>query len=96
MEGLRALKGWLASRLRSGSTRQAFPVEDGSHIQAATLNVKIALPQNNSPGTKRFEAIIDSGATRRLFNADIGWSIGLNIASEDLEETMGINNDSKT
>jgi hypothetical protein len=96
VEGLRALKDRLASRLRSGSTPQAFPVEDGSHIHAATLNVNIALPQNDSPGTKRFEAIIDSGAPRCLFNADIGWSIGLNIASGDLEETMGVDNDSKT
>jgi hypothetical protein len=58
--------------------------------------VNIPLPQNNAPRTKRFEAIIDSGATRCLFNADIGRSIGLDIASGDLEETMGIDNVSKT
>jgi hypothetical protein len=57
--------------------------------------VSIALPYKNAPRTKRFEAVIDTGATRCMFNADIGRYIGLDIESGDMEETQGISMISK-
>jgi hypothetical protein len=74
---------------------KVFPVKDGSYIYSAPLNVSIALPDKNAPRTKRFEAIVDSGATRCVFNAEIGRYIGLKIEAGTLEETIGIDSLSK-
>lgn len=54
------------------------------------LNVQLSLPLPNAPRTKRFEALIDSGATRCLFHADIGRHLGLDIQKGDYEKTQGI------
>jgi hypothetical protein len=40
--------------------------------------------------SKRFESIIDSGASRCIFHADIGRSIGLEIEKGTVEETLGV------
>jgi hypothetical protein len=60
------------------------------------LNVNIALPAHNAPRTKRFEAVIDSGASRCIFHASIGISIGLEIEKGVVEETLGISGISRT
>lgn len=52
--------------------------------------VQIALAEPNAPRTKRFEAVIDSGATRCLFHAQIASSLGLDFRSGILEITNGI------
>lgn len=54
------------------------------------LNVSVALPLPNAPRTKRFEALIDSGAGRCMFHADIGRFLGLDIRAGQLERTLGI------
>src|SRR5690349_827903 len=54
------------------------------------LNVSIALPAENAPRTKRFEAVIDSGATRCIFHAGLGRFIGLNIQNGAIEDTLGV------
>lgn len=69
---------------------KVFPVQDGSHIYSARLTVSIGLPHTHAPRTKRFEAVIDSGASRCMFNADIGRFIGLDIEAGRLEQTVGI------
>jgi hypothetical protein len=56
----------------------------------AALNVQIAAITPNSPRTKRFEAIIDSGATRCLFHSDIGRHLGIDLSSGVREITNGI------
>jgi len=56
----------------------------------AELPVNIALPTKNAPRSKRFGAIIDSGASRCIFHAEIGKAIGLNVSQGELEPTMGI------
>jgi hypothetical protein len=66
------------------------PDRYGSHLYMAHLKVHLALPAPNAPRTKRFEAIIDSGASRCMFHADIGRFLGLDIKSGDLESTQGI------
>jgi hypothetical protein len=53
------------------------PDQYGSFIYSATLGVNLALPRPNAPRTKRFEAIIDSGASRCLFHASIATHLGL-------------------
>lgn len=57
---------------------------------AASLPVSIALPAKNSPRSKRFDAIIDSGASGCLFHASIGRSIGLEIEKGETAHTQGI------
>lgn len=72
------------------------PDRYGSYIYTALLQVHLALPLPNAPRTKRFEAIIDSGASRCMFHADIGRHLGLDIQSGDLEKTQGISGSSDT
>ena len=69
---------------------KTFPLRDGGFSTTVTLNVSIALPAKNAPRTKRFEAIIDSGASRCMFHASIGRFIGLEIEEGEVEETAGI------
>jgi len=70
---------------------KALPTQHVGVGYSAILNVQIALPAKNSPRTKRFEAMIDSGATRCFFHSSIGQQIGLDIKRGRLEEIMGIN-----
>ena len=59
------------------------------------MNVSVALPSENAPRTNRFEAVIDSGASRCIFHASIGRFIGLEIEKGTIEETLGINGTSR-
>lgn len=45
----------------------------------ASLPINIGLSVKNSPRSKRFDAIIDSGASSCVFHASIGRAIGLEI-----------------
>jgi len=69
-----------------------FPDPSGAAGVAyyAAIPVSIALPAENSPRSRRFEAIIDSGATNCIFHADIGKAIGLDIVKGDPLRTLGI------
>ncbi len=75
---------------------KTFPLPGGGVSTTAVLNVNIALPARNSPRTKRFEAIIDSGASRCMFHASIGRFIGLDIEKGEIEETAGITGNART
>jgi hypothetical protein len=57
---------------------------------AAAIPVSIGLPAKNSPRSKRFEAIIDSGASQCIFHASIGRAIGLDIEKGRSATTQGI------
>lgn len=54
------------------------------------LLVQIALPAANSPRTKRFEAIIDSGATRCMFHADFDRHLSIDLAKCPTMVSQGI------
>jgi hypothetical protein len=54
------------------------------------LEVQISLPAKNSPRTRKFEAVIDSGANKCTFRADIGRFLGLDIESGEKEYSLGI------
>lgn len=56
----------------------------------ATIPVSIALPARNSPRSKRFDAVIDSGASQCIFHASIGRAIGLEIEKGRPVITNGI------
>jgi hypothetical protein len=73
-----------------------FPIHGGGVSYSAMLNFNIALPVENAPRTKRFEAVIDSGASRCIFHASIGRFIGLDIQSGTAEDTLGISGVSRT
>lgn len=55
----------------------AFP--DQTSYWMPILNVSINNPATHSPQTRRFEAIVDSGAPDCYLHADIARAIGLNI-----------------
>ena len=75
---------------------KVFPDSYGSHGYSAVLNVSLALPIPRAPRTKKFEAVIDSGATRCMFHADIGRFLGLDIRQGKLEKTNGIDGPTET
>lgn len=60
------------------------------YFYSASIPVNIALPAKNAPRSKRFDAIIDSGASGSIFHAAIGRAIGLDIEKGELAETLGI------
>jgi hypothetical protein len=67
-----------------------FPDRFGSYLYWAVLPVQIASAKSNAPRTKRFEAVIDSGATRCLFHANLASSLGIDLRSGISEITNGI------
>lgn len=71
-----------------------YPAPDG-YYHAASIPVGISLPDKGSRRSKRFDAIIDSGAAGCLFHAAIGRTLGLNIESGRLEYTQGVAGQSK-
>jgi hypothetical protein len=60
------------------------------------LSVQIALPIQNAPRTKRFEALIDSGAGRCLFHSDFATHLGIDYKSCPVETTVGIGGNEDT
>lgn len=67
-----------------------YPSKDGGFDLYAALGVHIALPGKNAPRSKRFEAIIDSGANRTTIHADIGRALGLEVEKGIVDEAYGI------
>ena len=67
-----------------------------AHLYSAMLNVQIALTSANAPRTRRFEAVIDSGATRTLFHADLLSHLGVDLAAGEVEITQGIGGRERT
>lgn len=70
---------------------KTFPLRGGGTTSTAVLNVSIALLAKNAPRTKRFEAVIDSGASRCIFHESLGRFIGLDIEKGIVEETLSVN-----
>ena len=54
------------------------------------LPVQISNLAKHSQPTKRFEAIIDSGASRCIFHTSIGRAIGFDIERGRKEDTTGV------
>jgi hypothetical protein len=71
------------------------PQARGGFFYAATIPTSIALPAKNSPRSKRFDAIIDSGASQCIFHASIGRAIGLEIEKGEAVSTNSIQGPTK-
>jgi hypothetical protein len=69
---------------------KVFPDAFGSHTYSAMLNIQLALPHHNAPRTKRIEVLIDSGASRCLFQSEFAAYLGIDLTKCPTESTMGI------
>lgn len=67
-----------------------YPDQFGAYAYSVKLNVQLALTSPNSPRTKRFEGIIDSGAMRCLFDWSIAEFLGIQRDACKVEVTTGI------
>jgi len=67
-----------------------FPDGKGGFDSFAVVPVNIARPEPHSPRSKRFEAIIDSGACRCTFHSSIGAAVGLDIEKGKEDATIGV------
>jgi hypothetical protein len=72
------------------------PDRYGDHLYTVVLKTQVSLPFVNSPRTRQLEVIVDSGASRCMFHADIGRYLGLDIQKGDLENTQGIQGATKS
>lgn len=73
-----------------------YPTPKGEPDFCAILPVQLGNPAKHSPPSKRFEALIDSGASRCIFHASIGEAIGFDIEKGEKEETFGISGQAST
>ena len=71
-----------------------YPAPKGESDLCAVLLVQISNPAKHSPPSKRFEALIDSGASRCIFHADIGKAVGFDVRKGEEGETLGISGQS--
>jgi hypothetical protein len=69
---------------------KVFPDGYGSYTYSVLLNVQIAGMDPVPMRTKKFEAVVDSGATRCLFHADLALAIGFDFKAGKPEMTYGI------
>ena len=67
-----------------------YPTSKGGVDWWAVLPVQISNSATHSPPCKKFEALIDSGASICIFHSHIGESIGLKIQSGEEDETTGV------
>jgi hypothetical protein len=67
-----------------------YPNTSSADDWLAVLQVQISNPAKHSPPCRKFEAVIDSGASICLFHSSVGESIGLNIENGSKDETMGV------
>jgi hypothetical protein len=75
---------------------KVFPDGFGGQAYSAMLNVQIALPDPKAPRTKRFEVVIDSGASRCHFHADFARHLGIDLTQCPTEPTLGISGSEET
>ena len=66
------------------------PSVSGGVSYYAAIAVGISSPGKNSPRSKRFEAIIDSGASNCIFHSNLGTAIGLDVPKGEPLRTLGV------
>jgi hypothetical protein len=66
-----------------------YPVE-GESDWCAFFSLRIANTKRHSPPSRRFEALIDTGASRCIFHAQIGESLGFDVRKGKEEQTQGV------
>jgi hypothetical protein len=73
-----------------------FPSQSGDTLYSPVLRVQIARSLPNAQRTKRFEAIVDSGASRCIFHADFAQFLGIDLNACPMEEIVGIGGEEAT
>jgi hypothetical protein len=81
--------------LRIPYRKYPAPAALGGFFYAASLPINIALPGKDSLRSKRFDALIDSGASGCLFQAAIGRAIGIEIEKGVPAHTLGVSGPTK-
>jgi hypothetical protein len=69
---------------------KTYPDNKGGFDWWALLPVQISNHAKHSPPTKRFEALVDTGASRCIFHATLGKAIGLNVGKGKEDQTVGV------
>ena len=69
---------------------KTYPNLRGVDDWLAVVPVQISNPARHSPPCRKFEAVIDSGASLCLFHSSIGHAIGLRIEKGEEDETTGV------
>jgi hypothetical protein len=84
------LAAYFGVSLRVPYKKYPAPQTPNKFLYSASIPVNIALPEKNAPRSKRFEAVIDSGASACVFHGSIGRAIGLEIEKGERMQTMGV------
>jgi aspartyl protease len=84
-----SLAVWVNLKIKYKAYPDVYGPPD-SFIYAVMLDVQVALPQLNAPRTRRFDAIVDSGASRTLLHADLARHLGLELKAGEIERAQGI------
>jgi hypothetical protein len=69
---------------------KTYPDNKGGFDWWALLPVQISNHAKHSPPTKRFEALVDTGASKCIFHASVGRAIGLNVEKGEEDQTVGV------
>ena len=76
--------------LKISYSKYPCPYAPDGFFYAAVLPVNIARQEKNAPRSKRFEGMIDSGASQCMFHANIGRAIGLEVEKGECVKTSGV------
>jgi hypothetical protein len=69
---------------------KTYPDDKGGFDWWALLPVQISNHVKHSPPSKRFEALVDTGASRCIFHGSLGWGISLDIEKGAKDQTVGV------
>jgi Aspartyl protease len=67
-----------------------YPNNKGGFDWWALLPVQISNHVKHSPPTKRFEALVDTGASNCIFHASMGEAIGIDVDRGKEDQTVGV------
>lgn len=67
-----------------------YPDKKGEPDWCAALKIRISNPTKHSPPSRPFEVLVDTGASRCIFHADIGRSLGFDIGHGEEENTIEV------
>jgi hypothetical protein len=70
-----------------------YPIE-GESDWCPFLSIRISNPKKHSPPSRRFEGLIDTGASCCIFHAQIGESLGFDIRKGKEQKTQGVSGQS--
>jgi hypothetical protein len=69
---------------------KTYPDNRGGYDWWALLPVQVSNHTKHSPPTKRFEALVDTGASRCISHASVGRAVGLDVEKGEEDQTVGV------